>query len=82
MDSSSSFQLMERGIDAEVGLDTRELFMFIKETQRPERKKLVKAHGGDITQRAHSTCCTRALPLAGVYLAMRRGVRAVWSTPS
>ncbi len=36
----------------------------------------------DITQRAHSTCCTRALPLAGVYLAMRRGVRAVWSPPS
>ncbi len=33
--------------DATVGLDTRELFTFIEETQRVEWEKLVKAHGGD-----------------------------------
>ena len=30
-----------------LGLDLRELFAFIEETQRPEWERLVKAHGGD-----------------------------------
>ncbi len=33
--------------DATLGLDTRELFAFIEETQRLEWEQLVKAHGGD-----------------------------------
>jgi type I restriction enzyme R subunit len=33
--------------DATLGLDTRELFTFIEETQRVEWERLVKAHGGD-----------------------------------
>jgi type I restriction enzyme R subunit len=33
--------------DANLGLDTRELFAFIELTQRPEWEMLVKAHGGD-----------------------------------
>jgi len=36
--------------DPTLGLDTRELFAFIEETQRPEWEKLVKAYGGDDTQ--------------------------------
>jgi type I restriction enzyme R subunit len=33
--------------DANLGLDTRELFAFIEETQRMQWESLVKAHGGD-----------------------------------
>ncbi len=33
--------------DATLGIDTRELFVFIEETQREEWEKLVKAHGGE-----------------------------------
>lgn len=33
--------------DAALGLDRRELFAFIEETQRPAWERLVKAHGGD-----------------------------------
>ncbi len=33
--------------NASLGLDTRELFTFIEETQRVEWERLVKAHGGD-----------------------------------
>jgi hypothetical protein len=33
-----SFQLAECGIDADMGLDTRELFTFIEETRRTEWK--------------------------------------------
>jgi type I restriction enzyme R subunit len=33
--------------NAALGLDTREVFTFLEETQRPEWERLVKAHGGD-----------------------------------
>ena len=36
-----------REFDPKLGLDTRELFAFIEETQRPEWEALVTVHGGD-----------------------------------
>jgi type I restriction enzyme, R subunit len=38
---------LRQEFNATLGLDTRELFAFVEETQRLEWEKLVKAHGGD-----------------------------------
>src|SRR5258708_24942713 len=38
---------MRQDFDPRLGFDTVELFAFIEQTQDPEWRKLVKAHGGD-----------------------------------
>jgi type I restriction enzyme R subunit len=63
--------------DASVGLDLRELFAFIEETQRPQWERLVKAHGGDDSTARHRFVqrLTREIDERGTIDVLRHGVR-------
>jgi type I restriction enzyme, R subunit len=63
--------------DPLLGLDTRELFAFIEETQRVEWERLVKAHGGDdpLARRRFVQRLTQQIDERGTVDVLRHGVR-------
>ena len=79
------YQLCKLGTDAEwrpefdaaLGLDTRELFTFIEETQRVEWEALIKAHGGDdvLTHRRFVQRLAQQIDERGTVDVLRHGIR-------
>jgi type I restriction enzyme R subunit len=63
--------------NANLGLDTRELFTFIEETQRVEWEQLVKAHGGDdqTARQRFLQRVTQQIDERGTVDVLRHGVR-------
>jgi type I restriction enzyme, R subunit len=63
--------------DATLGLDTRELFAFIEETQRPAWERLVKARGGDdvIAHQRFLARLTQQIDERGTVDVLRHGIR-------
>jgi type I restriction enzyme R subunit len=68
---------MRGDFDAEVGLDKRELFTFIEETQRPEWERLVKAHGGkdEVARDRFVQRLARQIDERGTVDVLRHGIR-------
>jgi type I restriction enzyme, R subunit len=62
---------------ANIGLDTRELFSFIEETQRPEWEQLVKAHGGDdaVSRQRFLQRLVQQIDERGTVEVLRHGIR-------
>ena len=63
--------------DANVGLDTTELFRFIEETQPEKWEKLVKAHGGDeeVAYRKLAQRLAQQIDERGTVDVLRHGIR-------
>ncbi|HEY7831000.1 MAG TPA: type I restriction endonuclease [Solirubrobacteraceae bacterium] len=63
--------------DANLGLDTKELFTFIEETQQSQWEKLVKAHGGDksLARQRFVQRLARQIDEHGTVDVIRHGIR-------
>ena len=68
---------LRQEFDVTLGLDTRELFAFIEETQRFEWEQMVKAHGGDdqLAKQRFLHRLARQLDERGTVDVLRHGVR-------
>jgi type I restriction enzyme R subunit len=68
---------LRQEFDARLGLDTRELFAFIEETQRLVWEQLVKAHGGDdqLARQRFLHRLVQQLDERGTVEVLRHGVR-------